>query len=154
MPFGCESFPPHANPAYNRGVATLSLRQLVAFLGGLSVAPEAHRVIVDGREGARCTRASFRSVFGITGVEFPVEYAYVEGDAPEVVLTSRLRTQGLGAGGRERLLVNGKDVEGEDVLVSFSVDGAPSASVEFRWKEGGTARSVRFLAPLDDAVNP
>ena len=129
----------------------LSLRQLVAFLGGLSVVPEAHRVIVDGQPGAVCTRAEFRTVFGITGVEFPVEYAYAD-LGKETVLEARLRTQGLGRGGRERLRVDGKDVEAEDVLVSFTTEGGPAASVEFRWSEGGTVRSVRFLAPLQDAA--
>lgn len=129
----------------------LTLRQLVAFLGGLSVSPESHRVVVDGQPGAVCTKADFRTVFGLAGVEFPVEYAYVD-LGKETVLRARLRSQGLGRGGRERLTVDGKQVEGEDVVVSFGTEGGPSASVEFRWSEGGVARSVRFLAPLEDAV--
>ena len=130
---------------YTNAMAALSLRQLVTFLGGLNVPPEAHRVVVDGREGAVCTRARFRSVFGLSGVEFPVEYAYRDG-AGEVVLESRLRVGGLGVGGRERLTVDGRDVDAEDVVVSFVVEGGPQAVVEFRWTEAGAPRDVRFLA--------
>ncbi|MBS1718845.1 MAG: hypothetical protein JST35_00190 [Armatimonadetes bacterium] len=123
----------------------LSLRQIVTFLSG-HIPPDAHRVFIDGEEKGKCTRASFRTVVVLSGLEFPVDYAY-ELDGATTTLSSRMRIQGLGAGGREQIKVNGKDVTGDDVVIGFE---APNAYVEFRFKDGETPRSVKFVAPLKD----
>jgi hypothetical protein len=131
----------------------LSIDQVIRFLSGLHVDPEQHTVLIDGIQKGRCTRASFRTVFSFKGVEFPVDYAYMS-DGVETTLSSRLRKQGLGQGGREEIRVNGKDVVADDVLIGFEAgNGSPSAYVEFRYaeSEGGGKRSVKFVAPLKDA---
>lgn len=83
------------------------------------------------------------------GLEIPVEYAYLL-SGEETTLSSRLRTQGLGKGGREQIKVNGKDVQGDDVIIAFEASGVPpKATVEFRFALDGIQKTVTFVAPLD-----
>ncbi|MGV3617235.1 MAG: hypothetical protein ACO1SV_18055 [Fimbriimonas sp.] len=129
---------------------SFTLKQIVSFLSGLHIPAASHRVIVDGTEKGECTAASFRSVVTLRGLEFPVDYAY-RLDGVETKLSSRLRSQGLGAGGRESIKVNGQDVTEDDVLIGFDGDGVPSVYVEFRYKADGETHSVKFIAPLPEA---
>ena len=131
---------------------SIKLSDIIKFLSGLNVSPENHTVLLDGEPKGDCTRASFRSVVSLSGLEFPVDYAYKFEDK-ETTLSARLRSQGLGKGGREQIKVNGAGVKGDDVLVGFELDGiTPIAYVEFRYLDGDTERSVKFLAPLPNAV--
>jgi len=81
-------------------------------------------------------------------IEFPVNYAYMEGDK-EVTLASRPSGKGLAAGGREQVKVNGEVKANGDVIVGADDDtDFPGLHVEFRWAEGETKHSVKFVAPL------
>src|SRR5690348_10648522 len=88
----------------------------LARLLGHHADPAQHVVLVDGKRKGTCTEASFRLVLSLTGLEFVVDYAY-ELDGSRTALTSRLRSQGLGVGGREHILVNGQAVANGDVVV-------------------------------------
>ena len=125
---------------------SISLRTIAEILDK-SAKPEDHIVEVNGERMGTCTRASFRIVFSWSGVEFPVDYAY-ELEDESVALSSRLRSQGLGKGGREQITVNGQDVEEDDVLIGMEAD---NLYVEFRYRDGvgEPLESVKFMAPLN-----
>lgn len=109
---------------------------------------EDHVVFVDGEQKGTCTRASFRFVVTLRGIEFPVDYAY-ELEGATHTYSSRPSRGGLGKGGREQIKVDGQEVEGDDVIVGADDDtGLPGLHVEFRYKQGGTDHSVKFVAPL------
>lgn len=126
----------------------ISLLQLADILRKHASAGD-HTVIVDGEDkGKCCTHASFRMVFSFSGVEFPVDYAYSL-DGQTHTFRSRLRREGIGSGGREQIMVDGKDVDDDDVIVgSSSIDGMPAVHVEFRYSDQGKPHSVIFAAPV------
>lgn len=110
--------------------------------------PSEHTVFVDGEQTGTCTRATLRIVFSLSGVEFVVDYAY-ELDGKKTTFSSRLRSGGLGAGGREQILVNGQDVENDDVVIGADDStGLPGFYVEFKYTDHGTAKRVKFAAPV------
>jgi len=110
--------------------------------------PKEHKVFINDVESGTCTRATLRAVFSIGGVEFPVDYAY-ELNGKRTSFSSRLRTGGLGTGGREQILVNGQDVENDDVLIGAdNSTGVPGFYVEFKYTENGTENRVKFAAPV------
>ena len=113
-----------------------------------SAPPSAHLVFVNGQPGGKCLQASFRTVFSLSGIEFVLAYARESGNA-RVTYSSRVRPQGVGAGGREQILVNGQDVDRDDVLIGMDDSAGPgSLYVEFRFSEGGKDQSVKFVAPI------
>jgi hypothetical protein len=127
-------------------VPVISLFQVINFLKGAHVPPSQHKVFIDDVEKGVCTKASVRTVLSLGGLEIPVDYAYTL-DGSETTLSARLRTQGLGAGGREQIKVNGHDVQSDDVVISF--DGSHgNAVVEFRFTDENRAQRVKFVAPL------
>src|SRR5437667_12767523 len=76
-----------------------------------------HVVFVDGvNKGKCCTHASIRPVLSAKGFEFPVDYAY-ELDGTKMSFKSRLHREDLGQSGREKIHVNGKSVEDDDVVL-------------------------------------
>jgi hypothetical protein len=129
----------------------LTLPTIVRFLSG-SVEPGNHVVVIDGQESeATCTRASVRTVFGLGGLEIVVDYAYELGGTTST-LSSRLRRQGLGSGGREQIKFNGKDVTADDVITGFEGSDTlnPVGYIEFRFVAEGQNRSIKFVASLRD----
>jgi len=107
-----------------------------------------HFVFVDGAQNGVCTHADFHMSVSWSRIEFPVNYAYMEGDK-EVTLASRPSGKGLAAGGREQVKVNGEVKANGDVIVGADDDtDFPGLHVEFRWAEGETKHSVKFVAPL------
>lgn len=135
-----------------RSVPSIPLAKIVKFLSGAHVPAGEHIVVIDGEQSGTCTQASFRTILGWRGLEFPLDYAFSL-DGTTTKLSARLRMQGLGSGGREQIKVNGVDVTGDDVLVGFEAEDPlrPTAYVEFRFNAGEGDRSIKFLAPLEDA---
>jgi hypothetical protein len=110
--------------------------------------PKDHMILINGEQKGTCTHASFRVVFSLTGVEFPVDYTYVLDEEP-TNLRSRVRREGLAAGGHEQILVNGKDVDHDDLLVGLDDSaGTPGLFIEFKYTESGADKRVKFVAPL------
>ena len=111
--------------------------------------PKDHVVFIDGEQKGTCTHASFRVVLSFPkGLEFPVDYSYVLDDET-TKLRSRVRREGLDAGGNEQILVNGKDVDHDDVLIGLDDSaGIPGLFIEFKYMEAGVDKRVKFVAPL------
>lgn len=125
----------------------LTLRQIILLLNR-QARPEEHVVFVDGERRGRCTRASLRPVLSLRGFEIVLDYAFVDG-SDTTALSTRLRGQGVGEGGREQILVNGQDVSNDDVLLGGDDStGAPSLYVEFKFTQDGQDRRIKFAAPL------
>jgi len=126
---------------------SLSLSSIITLLKKHAAAAD-HVVFIDGEEKGDCTHASFRVVVSLSGVEFPVDYAY-QLDGQTTTLSSRVRREGLAAHGHEQILVNGQDVDNDDVLIGEdSSAGIPGLFVEFKYSQEGVEHRVKFVAPL------
>lgn len=126
---------------------SLALTEIITLLRKHAAA-EDHVVFIDGDKRGKCSHASFRVVFSLHGVEFPLEYAYEEG-ASTTTFRSRVRREGLPAGGHEQILVNDQDVEHDDVIIgSDDSAGVPGLYVEFKYSKAGNDHRVKFVAPM------
>ncbi|MDI9641392.1 hypothetical protein QPK87_06945 [Kamptonema cortianum] len=124
----------------------LSLHQIITLLTK-SADPSAHTVTVNGQPGGSCTRASFRVVWSMSGVEFVVDYGRQSGGAT-TMYSSRVRGQGLGSGGHEQILVNGQHVSDDDVQIGMDSSAGPALYVEFLFRDATGNQRVKFSAPL------
>ncbi|RYG24142.1 hypothetical protein EON82_11780 [bacterium] len=124
----------------------LSVFELIRLLNRHADAAD-HKVFVDDVETGTCIRASFRVVFSLRGVEVVLDYTYEE-NGTKTTFSSRPRPNQLKSGQGERILVNGQDVDNDDVIVgSDSSAGPGSLYVEFKYRQSGTDHRVKFAAP-------
>jgi len=125
----------------------LSLLDIVKLLNHHAKA-EDHKVFVDGVETGKCVRASFRPVISFAhGFELVLDYT-LDNAGAKTTYSSRLHQNQLKSGGGEKILVNGQDVDDDDVIVGADASAGPGTIyVEFKFSQAGTAKRVKFAAP-------
>lgn len=125
----------------------LSLLDIIKLLNR-HAEPKDHKVFVDGTEKGTCSRASFRPVISFGhGLEFVLDYTR-EDAGVKTTYSSRLHQNQLGAGTGDKILVNGQDVDNDDVIIgSDSSAGLGSVYVEFKFSKDGADHRIKFAAP-------
>ncbi len=125
----------------------LSLLDIIKLLNRHAKA-EDHKVFVDGTETGTCTRASFRPVISFAhGFELVLDYTQ-DNAGTKTTYSSRLHQNQLNAGGGEKILVNGQDVDNDDVIVGTDDSvGLGTIYVEFKFSQASVAKRVKFAAP-------
>lgn len=125
----------------------LSIQSIIT-LFAKSAPPAEHTVTIDGEVKGTCLHAAFKPVFSLKGFELVLDYTYALGTT-STTLHSRMRAQGAGAGGKEQILVNGQNVDEDDVVIGADDSaGVGTIYVEFKYTEGVNRHRVKFSAPV------